>query len=273
VRFGDGNFGAQPASGRNNILARYRVGHGLSANVAANSIAQMPQALPFLQATFNGAAAAGGEERETPDQARRLATHRVRTLGRAVSLVDHAELALTFGGIAKARADWDWEGGRRVILLTLAASGGGALTGELKEAVYAFFAERSAAGARLRVRAHRNLPVRLALQVTVQRNFTQADVQRRLWQALGADEFDGVRGYFHFDARDLGEALFLSSIYRIVEDTPGVDHALATEFHLEDEDAAVADRIAIASDGLATGGDAADLALGRLSLQLSGGIA
>ena len=273
VQFGDGTFGAQPASGRNNIRARYRVGHGIAANVNADAIAQMPQALPFLQATFNGAAAGGGEERETPEDARRLATHRVRTLGRAVSLGDYADLALTFGGIAKARADWEWEGGRRIVLLTLAATGGGALAGELKEAVYAFFAQRSAAGARLRIRDHRSLPIRLALQITVQRDFTQADVLRRLWQALGAEESDGVRGYFHFDARDLGEDLFLSSVYRIVEGTRGVDNTLATEFHIEGESAVVADRIAVPAEALATGGDATDPARGRLSLQLSGGIA
>lgn len=273
VQFGDGTFGAQPASGRNNIRARYRVGHGVAANVDADAIAQMPQALPFLQATFNGVAAGGGGERETPADVRRSAAHRVRTQGRAVSLADYADLALTFGGIAKARADWDWEGDRRSVLLTLAAAGGGALAGELKETVYAFLAERSAAGARLRVRDYRRLPIRLALQVTVQKNFTQAEVLRRLWRALGADESDGVRGYFDFGARELGEDLFLSSVYRIVEDTRGVENALATEFHIEGESAVVADRIAIPADALATGGDATDPARGRLSLQLSGGIA
>jgi predicted phage baseplate assembly protein len=272
VQFGDGTFGAQPASGRNNVIARYRVGHGLAANVPANTIAQMPQPLPFLQATFNGLAAGGGEERETPEQTRRSAAHRVRTLGRAVSLGDYADLALTFGGVAKARADWDWESGRRIILLTLADSGGGALSGELKEALYAFFAERSAAGGRLRIRDHRSVPIRLALQVTVQRNFTQAEVLRGLWQALGADESEGGRGYFHFDSRDLGEDLFLSAIYRIVEEARGVENALATAFHVEGESTQVADRISIPVDALATGGDAADPARGRLSLQLSGGV-
>jgi hypothetical protein len=273
VQFGDGVFGAQPASGRNNIRARYRVGHGLAGNVAAASIAQMPQALPFLESTFNGGDAGGGAERESPPDARRSVQHRVRTLGRAVSLADYADLALTFGGIAKARADWEWHDGRRGVLLTLAAAGGAAPSAELKDALYAFFAERSAAGGRLRIRDHRNLPVRLALDVTVQPNFLQADVLRRLWQALGAEEDpDGGRGYFHFDARELGEDLFLSSVYRLVETTRGVRNALAIEFHIEGEGATVADRIAIPADALATGGHATDPARGRLSLRLSGGI-
>jgi hypothetical protein len=272
VQFGDGVFGAQPASGRNNIRARYRVGHGRAGNVAAGSIVQMPQALPFLESTFNGTDAGGGAERESPSDARRSMQHRVRTLGRAVSLVDYADLALTFSGIAKARADWELQGARRGVLLTLAAAGGATPSTELKEALYGFFAERSAAGERLRIRDHRNLPVRLALDLTVQPNFLQADVLRRLWQALGAEDSGDVRGYFHFDARELGEDLFLSSIYRVVEATRGVKHALATEFHVEGASAQVADRIAIPADALACGGHATDPARGRLSLRLSGGI-
>jgi hypothetical protein len=273
VQFGDGVFGAQPASGRNNIRARYRVGHGLAGNVAAGSIAQMPQALPFLESTFNGGDAGGGAERESPSDARRSVQHRVRTLGRAVSLADYADLALTFSGIAKARADWEWHDGRRGVLLTLAAAGGAAASTELKEALYAFFAERSAAGGRLRIRDHQDVPVRLALDVAVQPNFLQADVLRRLWQALGAEEDPGGgRGYFHFDARELGEDLFLSSVYRLVETTRGVRTALAIEFHIEGASATVADRIAIPAGALATGGHATDPARGRLSLRLSGGI-
>lgn len=278
VQFGDGVFGAQPASGRNNIRARYRAGHGLAGNVDAGAIAQMPQALPFLQATFNGAAAGGGAERESPADARRSAAHRVRTLGRAVSLADYADLALTFGGIAKARADWAWEGGRRSILLTLAAAGGAAPGVELKEAIYAFFTGRSPDAGRLRIRDYVRVPVRLALDVSVRPNFLQADVLRRLWQALGAETGEG---YFHFDRRELGEDLFLSSVYRLVEGTRGVQHALATEFRLEADNALTAadrlpppaDRIAIPPDALATGGHPTDPAKGRLSLRLSGGIA
>jgi hypothetical protein len=279
VQFGDGVFGAQPASGRNNIRARYRVGHGLAGNVEAGKVAQMPQPLPFLEATFNSAAGGGAERQSAPD-ARRSAAHRVRTLGRAVSLADYADLALTFGGIAKARADWAWEGGRRGILLTLAAAGGAAASVELKDAIYAFFAQRSADAGRLRIRDYRRVPVRLALEVSVRPNFLQADVLRRLWQALGAEVSEGVAGYFHFERRALGEDLFLSSVYRLVETTRGVEHALATEFRAEDlplPDSGrfppPADRIAIAPDALAVGGHPTDPAKGRLSLRLSGGIA
>lgn len=276
VQFGDGVFGAQPASGRNNIRARYRAGHGLAGNVEAGSIAQMPQALPFLQSTFNGPAG-GGAERETSASVRRSAAYRVRTLGRAVSLADYADLALTFGGIAKARADWAWEGGRRGILLTLAAAGGAAPSVELKEAIYAFFAQRSPEAGRLRIRDYRAMPVRLALDVTVRPNFLQAEVLRRLWSALGAET---AQGYFSFEARELGEDLFLSSVYRLVEGTRGVQHALATQFRLEqdaeftpaDRLAPPSDRIRIAPDALATGGHATDPARGRLSLNMIGGI-
>ena len=55
VQFGDGVFGAQPASGRNNIRARYRVGHGLAGNVAAGGIARGRQLAAGMALGADGA--------------------------------------------------------------------------------------------------------------------------------------------------------------------------------------------------------------------------
>lgn len=270
IGLGDGIHGAAAPSGRNNIVARYRSGHGSAANVAAGAIVRVPQPAPFLEGSINVLAASGGVGRETPEQARRQAGHRVRTLDRAVSLADHAELALTFTGVAKARADRELEGSgagaRRVIVVTCAAEGGTLLATPQMEAVLAFLSARAADPTRLRVRSHRTWPVRLALQVQVAAHFSQAAVQRALLEAFGP------AGFFAFERRALGEDLVLSDVYAAAEAVPGVDHALATLFHAEGAPAQVADRIAVPADALPTGGDASDAATGRLSLQLSGGL-
>jgi hypothetical protein len=271
VVFGNGAHGAAPPSGRNNIVARYRSGHGKAANVAAGAIARMPQPAPFLDGSSNVLAASGGADRETVADARRQASHRVRTLDRAVSLADHADLALTFSGIAKARADAEREGqgaaSRRVIVVTCAAEGGTALSTPQMEALLAFLSTRCPEPARLRVRSHRAWPVRLALRVNVAAHFSQAVVQRSLLDAFGA------AGFFAFDRRELGADLVLSDVYAAAEAVAGVDNVLATLFHAEGAPAQVADRIAVPADALATGGDAADAAIGRLTLQLVGGLA
>ncbi|HEY0502507.1 MAG TPA: hypothetical protein VGD42_03340 [Lysobacter sp.] len=277
VVFGDGVHGAPPPSGRNNIVARYRVGHGMAANVATNAIARMPRAAPFLERAFNPVPASGGAEQEAPLSAKRQAAFRVRTLDRAVSLADHAHLALTFAGIAKARADLEREGtgaaARRVIVVTCAAAGGNALSLPQKDALLAFLAARSVEPTRLRVRDHRAWPVRLALQVNVAANHAQAAVQRALMATFGAQPAtDGSGGFFAFDRRELGTDLALSEVYLAAEATVGVDHVLATLFHREGATPQVADRIVVPADALATGGDASAADIGRLSLQLVGGL-
>jgi predicted phage baseplate assembly protein len=288
VVFGDGTHGATPPSGRNNIVARYRSGHGVAANVALAAIAGMPQPAPFLERSVNVLAASGGADREAPADAKRRAGHRVRTLERAVSLSDYADLALTVSGMAKARADIEREGSgaasRRVIAVTCAAQGGTALATPQMEALLVFLAARCPEPARLRVRGHRAWPIRLALRVNVAANFAQAVVQRALLDAFGVSSIGeagepaasgsgAAFGFFAFDRRELGSDLALSDVYAAAEAVTGVDHVLATLFHAEGEAAQVADRIRVPADALATGGDAVDATVGRLTLQLVGGLA
>jgi hypothetical protein len=270
IVFGDGIHGASPPSGRNNIIATYRIGHGIAANVGIATIATMPSALSFLERSFNPIPASGGSESEAPESVKRQAAHRVRTLDRAVALGDYVDLALSYAGVAKARADIEREGqgraARNVIALTVAATGGNTLSTPQKEALLAFFAVRSHAPAQLRVRDYRPYPVRLALRVNVSPRFLQSDVQRAVLDVFG------IQGFFGFDQRELGTDLVLSDIYALAESIAGVDHLIATAFHAEHEAVGIADRIFVPTDALATGGNATDPAIGRFSLQMVGGL-
>lgn len=275
VVFGDGVHGAAPASGRNNIRARYRVGLGTAGNVAAGQLRQMPQALPFVTSTLNPVAIGGGAERETPAGARRGIRARVRTLERAVSLSDYADLALTVGGVAKARADYgrDAATGAKTVLLTVAANGGAPLSPEARESLHAFFRQRSARRPALVILDARRVAVRAALAVTVLPDYLLADVQRRALQALGGGlDAEGAPAFFSFDRRDLGADLHLSELYAVIEAVRGVDHALANAFHPESAAPSVQDRIRLEAGGWASGGDAVDAAIGRLTVSFSGGV-
>lgn len=275
--FGDGVHGAPPPSGRDNIIARYRVGLGRAANLDAGTLIKAVAPPPFIASSINPLAASGGAECDTPAAARERVMRHTRTLGRAVTLADHAELALAFGGVAAARADWVTEGrgggARRLLTVTVASTGGQLLAPPQREALLAFLSARSAEPQRVRLRSHRRWPVHLSLQVTLQPDFTQAAVQSALLQALGSGSAaDGTPAYFAFERRALGTALVLSDVYRVAEGVPGVDHALALAFHAEGAAAAVADRIAVPADAQASGGHASDAAVGRLDLALTGGL-
>lgn len=276
VLFGDGRHGAKLPTGRNNVQARYRVGLGVRGNVAAGAITVVPQPLPFLASTRNPLAAAGGADRETVEETRRLAPVTVKTLDRAVSLADYADLALAYPGIAKARTDWDWEGLQRVVVLTVASVGGLPLTPTLKQALAAYLDARRPPHHRLKLRDHVPFPVRLSLDVHVLPGFLRMETKVRVERALGSElTEEGGRGYFHFDRRDLGGELFLSDVYALVEGVRGVDYVVARAFQPDTAAAApaVLDRLAVPLDGLATGGHATDPAVGRLTVSATGGLA
>ncbi|HYJ78053.1 MAG TPA: putative baseplate assembly protein, partial [Longimicrobiaceae bacterium] len=276
VVFGDGRFGARLPTGRNNVRARYRVGIGAQGNVGAGAIRSAVQPLEFVESTRNPVPAAGGADAETTEEVRRMAPLAVRTLDRAVSLADFAELALAYAGIAKARADGGWEGRRRRVVVTVASTGGQPLTPGLRDGVKAFLASRAAPGERFSVRDFRPWPVRLALEVRVLPAFLRLETMVRVQEALGsALTAAGGRGFFHFDRLGLGQDLYLSDVYALVEGVSGVDYVVARAFHAEGDPApgAVRDRIRVPADAIATGGDPADPAIGVLTLDVSGGVA
>ena len=101
----------------------------------------------------------------------------------------------------------------------------------------------------------------------VRADMQQATVHSALLAALGAET-----GLFAFAQQSLGEPLALSTVYAVAQGVTGVEHVLATAFHPEGQTAAVLDRIAVPADAIATGGHASDATVGRLSLQLVGGV-
>ena len=104
VVFGDGEHGARPSTGTNNLRATYRVGTGIAGNVAADALSTPLDRPLGLKAVTNPLAATGGVDPETAVHARRSIPVAVLTLGRVVSLSDYADFALAFTGIGKAAA-------------------------------------------------------------------------------------------------------------------------------------------------------------------------
>lgn len=124
VQFGDGASGARLPTGRNNVVATYRKGIGVAGSVRAGSLTTALDRPLGLRDVFNPNAAGGGQDPETIDAARANAPVTTLTLGRVVSLRNYEDFARGFGGIAKARADWVWDGESRGIVVTVAGPNG-----------------------------------------------------------------------------------------------------------------------------------------------------
>ncbi|MFE4254277.1 putative baseplate assembly protein [Streptomyces sp. NPDC056910] len=123
VCFGDGRTGARLPTGKDNIVAEYRIGTGRAGNVDARRIS-LPLSRPLgLQDVINPVAATGGADPEQLSQARRNAPGTALALDRIVSLRDYEDFARSFSGIGKARATARWTGERLQVRLVVATSG------------------------------------------------------------------------------------------------------------------------------------------------------
>ena len=119
--------GSTLPTGQNNIHANYRIGSGLSGNVAAGSITTLMDRPLGVSGVNNPQAATGGQDAQSVDDIRANAPLSVLTLGRAVSITDYQNFARSFAGIAKAYAIWIPSGPGRGVFITVAAAGGSAL--------------------------------------------------------------------------------------------------------------------------------------------------
>lgn len=214
LRFGDGVQGARLPTGKGNVRASYRVGLGVAARLGADRLTTALDRPPGLLGVTNPLAATGGADPETRDAARRSAPRTVRTFGRAVSLRDFEDLVTASGEVAKAQATWTWDGLGRAIHLTVAGQDGGLFTeDDLRRLTSALTAARDP-NHPLRLANHAPVDVVVRAKISVEPDRRRADVETAARDAL--------LGALSFDAQELGRALGLSDVIRVLQDVPGV---------------------------------------------------
>lgn len=216
VQFGDGVNGARPASGNNNIRASYRQGLGLEGNVPAGRLTQLMSRPPGLKGVANPAAALGGSDPESAEQARRSMPLGTRTLGRTVSVRDYEDYALAFNGIAKAQAAVLELAEGPTVVVTIAGPAGEVLGEDHPVRLRLLSALRQTGDphVRLLLLDHRAASFRIALKVRPDPAFEAARVLAAVDAAL--------RLHFGFDARALGQAVLHSEIAAVAHAVPGV---------------------------------------------------
>jgi len=222
VLFGDGRRGAIPPSGQRHIVATYRVGLGREGNAEAGHVNRIPRAHPLLARATNPVPVHGGTEPADVRAVRTQATRRIRTFDRAVSVRDHADLALLFPGVARASARWTQVApGREGVELVVST-----LEGELPpvaalEPLRVFLDARRDTAVTLRLRAPEPLEVEVALRVGLVPGEPEEAVRQRLREALHGER-EQAPGLFSLRARELGQPATLGDVHRVLEQVPGI---------------------------------------------------
>lgn len=209
VQFGDGARGARLPTGSNNVRARYRKGLGAAGNVKAGALAQLLDRPLGVKGVANPIPASGGVDPEPEEDARESIPLGVRTLGRAVSLLDYEDFARAFTGVAKAQAAVLTLRGGRTIVVTVAFSGGERLE-DLGEQLKKHGDPR----VQVVVLAATSETFRLGLKVAVDEAHETATVLAGVESAL--------RAAYSFDVRALGEPVFASDVVAVAHTVAGV---------------------------------------------------
>ncbi len=217
VTFGDGNTGARLPRGTSNVVARYRFGAGTGGNVPAGLI-KVPLSLPLgVQGVSNPIAADGGTDRQKPEHSRSIAPLTTKALRRIVTLRDHESWARVYPGVAKARADVIWHGGRETILLTVAGDHGSAIPegSTLHDSLTSAFdaARHGRKACVISTFEHLRFRIRGRLQPSDGYRFEQAE------EAVHSLLTENYK----FEERELGQHVFMSELIRLIHAHPMID--------------------------------------------------
>jgi predicted phage baseplate assembly protein len=215
VESGDGTRGSRLPSGSNNVRARYRKGLGAGGNVKAGALAQLLDRPLGVKGASNPLQAAGGVDPEPESEARTSIPLAVRTLGRAVSLLDYADFARAFAGVSKAHAAVLPLRTGRTVVVTVALEGdpGPEAAARLEDLAGALRSHGDPRVEVVVVQGHEE-KVRLALRVGVDSAHESAAVLAKVASALETD--------YSREVREFVEPLFKSEIVATAHRVDGV---------------------------------------------------
>lgn len=210
VEFGGNGYGRAPLQGMNNITASYGVGGGAQGNVPAGAISKPVTAIDQLKLVVNQAAASGGADAEDTADAVLRGPQIFRSGGRAVTAADYVALAEAFG-VAKAMAQ---PAGWNTVKLVVAPAGGGMPSDTLIQDLQAYLEPRRMLSSIVVIVGPTYVPVFLDVTVFCLPQYAQNLVQQQVQQVVAAA--------LAFDTLQFNQVLYISRLYEVIQEIPGV---------------------------------------------------
>lgn len=228
VNFGDNGTGKIPTA-NSPITAEYRIGGGAEGNVGSETITIVVDPLTVggdvvTVSVINEAAASGGEDPQTLENAKIEAPRALRALYRAVTPEDYEALGEAQPGIGKLKAvagHWRCSNHTACCQLSLyvVPAGGGVPSQQLKDDLVDFFDTRKAACTVVEAFDPTYQPIDITGTVIFFSNFQEDSVQADVLSRIGEYFHESDSPFTGFDKN-----AHLSDIYSIIDNTDGVDH-------------------------------------------------
>lgn len=220
IKFGDGNQGRRLPTGTNNVRINYRTGVGKQGNLSAQSLVKEVKPHKLIDIVEQPLVASGGNAMESINSLRDNAPASVLTLQRAVSLADFKHLAASHSSIWQAHAYRVPTGLARhdSIKVAVVPAGGGEL-GDLAEELTAFLKTHALPGVQVEVVNFSS--VILNLDITIRVKTTEYDADEVVNSTQSA-----LLSAFSLEKSQLGQPLFRSQLYEVVEAVSGVENSV-----------------------------------------------
>jgi predicted phage baseplate assembly protein len=237
LRFGNGEMGARPNAG-SRFVANYRIGNGVGGNVGAGAINRIRVADQSEHENLNGAflqvdnpmPAQGGADAESLAEARLFAPSQFRkTLLRAITAADYAEVAGRDSRIQRAACELVWTGSWYEADVALDPFGSNTANADLMADIASELEKVRRMGHDLHIEPAVHVPIDLALDVCALPGYERGAIKAALLDHFGAGrQRDGTLGAFHPDRLSFGEGIGASRIVAEGMAVPGVECVTVT---------------------------------------------
>lgn len=228
VQFGDGKTGARLNTGRNNVVAVYRIGSGAHGAQKPDTKAQATGKLTGLDKVLLPLDVATGAEPESADNARETAPAKLQSLGRLVSIADYEAETRMLPNVLKANARWDAPDGVPAIVMTVLTNGAGTTDlAAVRNALTGYSRCRGPARHPIVVLNGIRQYIHLNAVVGYDPVYRIEDLTVAIKRALGvageeANGIDGARGLFGLQRRGFNETVHTSEAIGAIQNVPGV---------------------------------------------------
>ncbi len=198
VLFGDGIYGAVPANAAE-IHSDFRVGGGQRGNLNFNTITTLAANHANIISVTNPEKSAEGTNAQSMKAARNAIPASLKTLERAVTTDDYADLALRVSGVAKARATAGLPRGSRVVSIIAAPSGGGDPSASLKSDITSYLSTRKMVTNRVRVTGPVYKNIRLQILFHVDNQFRASETSQTVRNSIINNAGTGLLDFSQLD--------------------------------------------------------------------------
>lgn len=221
ITFGNGVHGRRLPTGKNNIRVAYRQGVGLTGKVDAGKLEKPLSPHRLISSVRQPLPALGGNDMEWKESLRHTAPATLLTLERAVSIEDFANLAASHSSVWQARAFLRQNAGRLQVVEVVVLPAGGGELGELTVTLNKFLQAHALPQVQIQLRPYRPVPLSIKAKLIIDTQAFNSDtVKTTVQQAL--------LNSFNLEQRGIGQSLYLSEVYKVVEGVRGVSKSICT---------------------------------------------